>query len=87
VRVGQPYKTLIPLSLALSREGRGERIKVKGVNAFVLAASLNTLFAAALPGTNGPYFSKIALGIKAWIPLLPSTICETLRSTAKLDRE
>jgi len=35
VRVSQAYSTLIPLTLALSREGRGDRIKVKGVNAFV----------------------------------------------------
>jgi hypothetical protein len=33
VRVSQAYSTLIPL--AISREGRGDRIKVKGVNAFV----------------------------------------------------
>ena len=36
MRVGQAYSTLIPLTLPLSREGRGERIKVKGVIAFVL---------------------------------------------------
>jgi hypothetical protein len=36
VRVSQAYSTLIALILALSREGRGERIKVKRVNAFVL---------------------------------------------------
>jgi hypothetical protein len=36
VRASQAYSTLIPLTLALSREERGKRIKVKGVNAFVL---------------------------------------------------
>jgi len=33
---GAACSALISLTLALSREGRGKRIKVKGVNAFVL---------------------------------------------------
>jgi len=37
VRVTEAYVALIPLTLPLSREGRGKRIIVKGINAFVLA--------------------------------------------------
>jgi hypothetical protein len=33
---GEGFTALIPLTLALSREGRGERIQVKAFNAFVL---------------------------------------------------
>jgi len=49
-----------PLTLALSREGRGRRIKVKGVNAFVLVfrditAGSCELFGESLPT---PQFSK-----------------------------
>jgi hypothetical protein len=43
VRVSQAYSTLVPLTLALSREGRGKRIKVKGVNAFVLVCWINCI--------------------------------------------
>ena len=45
MRVSQAYSTLILLTLALSREGRGKRIRVKGVNAFVL----ETLCKSSLP--------------------------------------
>jgi hypothetical protein len=37
VRVGEASVALIPLTLPLSREGRGKRLIVKGINAFVLA--------------------------------------------------
>jgi hypothetical protein len=40
VRVTEAYVTLIPLTLPLSREGRGKRIIVKGINAFALVQSL-----------------------------------------------
>jgi nucleoid DNA-binding protein len=36
VRVNECFAARIPLTLALSREGRGERISVKAFNAFVL---------------------------------------------------
>ncbi len=39
-----------------------------------------------LPLNLSHYFLKMALGIIVWIPLLPSTIWVTLRSTARLDR-
>jgi hypothetical protein len=53
VRVNQAYSTLIPLILALSREGRGERIKVKGVNAFVLV-QLRAGIPTEAAGANRP---------------------------------
>ncbi len=36
MRVTEAYVALIPLTLPLSREGRGKRMIVKGINAFVL---------------------------------------------------
>ena len=38
MRVTEAYVALIPLTLPLSREGRGNRIIVKGIIAFVLEA-------------------------------------------------
>jgi hypothetical protein len=35
MRVSEASLALIPLTLPLSREGRGKRIIVKGINAFV----------------------------------------------------
>jgi len=44
MRVSQAYSPLIPLTLALSREGRGKRIKMKGVNAFLLLSARKKAF-------------------------------------------
>jgi hypothetical protein len=41
VRVTEAYVALIPLTLPLSREGRGKRIIVKGINVFVLACGFS----------------------------------------------
>jgi hypothetical protein len=49
VRVTEAYVTLIPLTLPLSREGRGKRIIVKGINAFVLAGQFYLILRAPLP--------------------------------------
>lgn len=35
-------------------------------------------------GKGWPYFLKMALGIMAWMPLLPSTTWVTRKSTARL---
>jgi hypothetical protein len=41
VRVNEGFAAPIPLTLALSREGRGERISVKAFNAFVLVIEID----------------------------------------------
>ena len=49
MRVTEAYVTLIPLTLPLSREGRGKRIIVKGINAFVLVRQFYLIIRAPLP--------------------------------------
>ena len=54
MRVNEGFAALIPLTLALSGEGRGERIYVKAFNAFVLVSSI----AADYPERGGQSISK-----------------------------